>query len=435
MDHPDATRVASVDSIASAVSLDGITVVASVDSVTSAASVVSSLASLKDMTSKVSPETVKLFEQRETLHSSELLPTVTSILCGISFGIALNKSRIFEPLFIIEQMLFTRFVMLKCFLSAAATSCFMGVIASHFYPLEFSIARCKFIALHNGVSICLGSFTLGAGMVICGSCPGMVLVQIGAGVPNSGFVLIGVLSGALLFGLSEPIWTKLFLSSNSNKSVLTRHIFLDEALNVSGKIIGIVFGVMFWILVIVFEVLWPWQSELNTPNETSCNFLSCGSWSPAISGCIVGLTQLALISVLGNSLGASSTYVCVVAQWLRFTNNDSFKNFKQQMNRRWQIVFAVSVVFGSWIAVALNNPNRSDLNVIRHPYDGVSGVSQIRAVGGGFVAIIGSLIGKGCPSGHGFSGFMFMTTAAMVAVPSIFIGGIATAFIIEYIGT
>eukprot|EP01083_Nonionella_stella_P049295 131402_1 len=86
--------------------------------------------------SVASPEIVELFEQRETLSSSELLPTVTSIACGIIFGIAFNKSRVFEPFFIIQQMLFTRFLMLKFFLSAVATSCFMGVIASHFYPQQ-----------------------------------------------------------------------------------------------------------------------------------------------------------------------------------------------------------------------------------------------------------------------------------------------------------
>eukprot|EP01083_Nonionella_stella_P073980 200395_1 len=387
-----------------------------------------------------SPEMVELFQQRETLSSHELLPIVTSASCGIIFGIAFNKSRIFEPFLIIDQMLFTRFVMLKLFLSAKATSCFIGVIASHFYPEQYFIARSKFNSLNHAFPIALGSLILGAGMSISGSCQGSVLVQIGSGVPNSGFVLIGVLSGALFYGLTEPLWAWLCINSNT---VFMKHIFTDDLLNkrykiqISGKVIGIVCGVIFWGTVIVFEVFWPWHSELNTPNEPNCNFLSCGSWPPEICGFMVGLTQLALISILGNSLGASSIYICLMAQWLRLTKNasihDRFQQFKDELNRWWQVVFAFSVVFGSWLGVALNS-NQSNLNVVTHPYDGVKGVGRIRALVGGFVLMVGSRIAKGCPSGHGLSGFMLMTIASMIAVPCIFIGAIATAFIMQAYG-
>eukprot|EP01083_Nonionella_stella_P073979 200394_1 len=389
--------------------------------------------------SAASPETIELFKKRESFSSYELLPIVTSLSCGIFFGIGFNKSRIFEPFFIIEQMLMTRFLMLKFFLSAAGTSCFMGVIASHFYPEQFSISRWKFLSLNHALTICLGSLILGAGMTICGSCPGTVFAQLGAGVPNSGYVFIGLLIGALSWGLMEPIWKKLFSGTNT---VYMKYIFIEEGLNkkyhipMSGEVIGILFGVVFWVIVVVFEVLWPWQSELNTPNEAGCNFLSCGSWPPAISGLMVGLTQLPLMTVLGNVLGASSTYMCVMAQWLRLTTesvHDTFPQFKQQLSRRWQILFALAVVFGSWLGVALNS-NESNLNVAKHPYDEVEGVNEIRAIVGGFVLEFGSRMCKGCPSGHGFSGFMLLTTASFIAVPSIFAGGISTAFIIQAIG-
>eukprot|EP01083_Nonionella_stella_P166146 554603_1 len=248
-----------------------------------------------------------------------------------------------------------------------------------------------------------------------------------------------LLIGALSWGLMEPIWKKLFSGTNT---VYMKYIFIEEGLNkkyhipMSGEVIGILLGVVFWVIVVVFEVLWPWQSELNTPNEAGCNFLSCGSWPPAISGLMVGLTQLPLMTVLGNVLGASSTYMCVMAQWLRLTTesvHDTFPQFKQQLSRRWQILFALAVVFGSWLGVVLNS-NESNLNVAKHPYDEVEGVNEIRAIVGGFVLEFGSRMCKGCPSGHGFSGFMLLTTASFIAVPSIFAGGISTAFIIQAIG-
>ncbi len=43
-----------------------------------------------------------------------------------------------------------------------------------------------------------------AGMAIGGTCPGMVMVQLGAAVPNAQYTFAGGLLGALFYGLLEP---------------------------------------------------------------------------------------------------------------------------------------------------------------------------------------------------------------------------------------
>jgi uncharacterized protein len=46
---------------------------------------------------------------------------IIGLLMGVAFGIALEKSRVFEPGMIVGQMQFRNFIMLKVFLTAVAT--------------------------------------------------------------------------------------------------------------------------------------------------------------------------------------------------------------------------------------------------------------------------------------------------------------------------
>lgn len=49
-----------------------------------------------------------------------------SLAVGFLFGFAMNKARVIEPLVIQDQMVMSRFVMLKLFLTASGTSsCFV----------------------------------------------------------------------------------------------------------------------------------------------------------------------------------------------------------------------------------------------------------------------------------------------------------------------
>ncbi|KAJ8308276.1 hypothetical protein KUTeg_013150 [Tegillarca granosa] len=120
-----------------------------------------------------------------------VVKVATSLILGVVFGIAVEKGRVFEPDIIVNQMLFNKFVMLKMFLSATLSGMFCLSLMS-----MIPATRKKYLAAKRNFASCLkeksyttvmiGAALLGAGMSVAGTCPGLVLAQVGAGTTNAG---------------------------------------------------------------------------------------------------------------------------------------------------------------------------------------------------------------------------------------------------------
>lgn len=105
------------------------------------------------------------------------------------------------------------------FLSASITSCVSFAILSMIAPKTFKRARDVFFGCGSEKSMtaaAAGGAVLGAGMAIGGACPGMVIVQLGCGVPNAGYTFLGGLIGAGTYGMLES-------SSEPSSSLLWCH--------------------------------------------------------------------------------------------------------------------------------------------------------------------------------------------------------------------
>ena len=86
------------------------------------------------------------------------------LVMGIIFGIALEKSRVFEPGMIIGQFQFRNFIMLKVFLMAIITS---AIVFSVFFGLGFE--RLSWKVTIYGADI-IGGLLLGIGIALAGAC-------------------------------------------------------------------------------------------------------------------------------------------------------------------------------------------------------------------------------------------------------------------------
>jgi len=85
--------------------------------------------------------------------------------CGLAFGIAFDKSRVFQPDAIVNQMLMQRFIMLKMFLAAVGTSAASLGIVSVVAPEKFAAARGKVSGGKKHLKVAaLGAGLLGMGM-------------------------------------------------------------------------------------------------------------------------------------------------------------------------------------------------------------------------------------------------------------------------------
>lgn len=169
---------------------------------------------------------------------------------GIIFGIALEKSRVFEPGVIVGQMQLRNFIMLKVFLTAVATSA-LAIAAMQGAGLV--TLQPKPFALGPDIA---GGMILGAGIALAGACPGTVLAQIGAGYRDALAVLAGGLAGAIGFSYAQPRLAGTWLAAGKEKLLLTEMM-----------------GVPFWqgalalvvLLVVILYALenWrPWRTEL-----------------------------------------------------------------------------------------------------------------------------------------------------------------------------
>jgi len=182
-----------------------------------------------------------------------LSAVIIGVLMGIVFGIALEKSRVFEPGMIVGQMQMRNFIMLKVFLTAVVTGLIIIGILHGFFGVKLYPKTLLYAA------DIIGGLILGAGITLAGACPGTVFAQIGAGYKDSWLIFIGGLAGALTFSVLEPTLNPVLLSGGRGK------LTLDTLLETPFWMLA--FGIaLALIALLVFLEKWrPWQTDLG-PN-------------------------------------------------------------------------------------------------------------------------------------------------------------------------
>ncbi|XP_076442413.1 uncharacterized protein LOC143281215 [Babylonia areolata] len=341
----------------------------------------------------------------------------SSAACGIIFGFALEKGRVFEPQVIIDQMLFTRFVMLKMFLSASATSMFVFSSLSMLPATHQHFARAmrEFTSGFGNkgvVSSLVGGSILGIGMTLSGACPGMIMVQVGTGTQNAVITLLGGLCGVVVYALMEPFMVR----ATKPKSPLQQH-FLHQHVGGPYFNVALPFVVVLGVVVFAAELYAPWDSEVTVGGE---GILGSLSWPPYMAGIVVGLLQIPTVLINCDTLGTSTSYCAVLAQGCRFPSVRRLFSYlaayRSGASNWWQVFYAGGAVAGAYLSQWMAGSA-----------GGTPGVSPVAAFIGGACLLFGSRLAAGCTSGHGLSGMGLLSVLSLVAVPAMFAGGIGTA--------
>eukprot|EP00485_Elphidium_margaritaceum_P019030 CAMPEP_0202726294 /NCGR_PEP_ID=MMETSP1385-20130828/184539_1 /ASSEMBLY_ACC=CAM_ASM_000861 /TAXON_ID=933848 /ORGANISM="Elphidium margaritaceum" /LENGTH=593 /DNA_ID=CAMNT_0049392511 /DNA_START=29 /DNA_END=1809 /DNA_ORIENTATION=+ len=311
----------------------------------------------------------------------------------------------------------------RVFLSAAATSTLCISLMKELTPRQYIIVRQK--PMTNLLGCVVGGAVLGAGMSFGGMCPGMVLAQIGAGVPNCFISLAAILSGALIYGLIEP-YIRSWTASKTIACAYVDDIFPHR------HMISIGLATVLFAVVLLLELLFPWQSELTTPLQPGCTVVTCRAWPPYVAGILVGALQIPAVAFIATAIGSSSSYVCVAGQWLRYCPQETHQHFKllaTKMTSVWQVVYVMSAVFGSALAVQLTGTMNA-FDVTHQSFDGIKGGTIAQCIVGGLLNIFGSRFAKGCTSGHGISGMGKLSIGSMITVAAMFAGGALAALLV-----
>eukprot|EP00192_Tetraselmis_astigmatica_P012321 CAMPEP_0117662566 /NCGR_PEP_ID=MMETSP0804-20121206/8119_1 /TAXON_ID=1074897 /ORGANISM="Tetraselmis astigmatica, Strain CCMP880" /LENGTH=408 /DNA_ID=CAMNT_0005469469 /DNA_START=194 /DNA_END=1420 /DNA_ORIENTATION=- len=363
--------------------------------------------------------------------------TALALSCGGVFGYALDKAKTNVPWVISEQMSMGNFTMMRMFLSASATST-AAVLGLHTLGLKkrnpkpgLALGRPRFLG-SCGANL-VGGALLGMGMTLSGSCPGTIWAQIGSGTPHTLSVVLGGMSGTVLFGYLEKQFRK--LSPGFHKPQAER-----EAADLVPAAVGYEAGAVLLIAmmsgcVLGVQQLFPWKEQQNdivvlSGALTSNPFdVTAASLDPATAGAMIGLLQIPVQLSSGCELGQSSGWVMASAYLaslfdrnLRETAPYLYKA-KSDAKAAFQIRTALGIAGGAALSQLLGG--RPTLT--GPAAKGCGG--PLRGFVGGALLLFGSRLGGGCTSGHGLSGMATLSAGSVVSVFGMFGGGMAVGFI------
>jgi uncharacterized protein len=308
----------------------------------------------------------------------------TALCMGLLFGAAMERGKVTPPITIRKQFLFRRFIMFKMFLSAAAFGAICFAFLSLVFPSAFEPVRGKFMSSRAGkglVPVVIGTFLLGCGMAIAGACPGMVYIQLGAGIENAIITLLGGFTAAMVYGLVQPFITS-FLSIGCTQTHKVDDISMLKGFKYWHFVPPLVAFMV--IAIALFEHYFPWDSasELGAIGNSTYTPWS-QAWAPELSGVLIGSLQLPAVMIAHGTVGSSSTYMTIVAQILfttslqdRFKHMDGFRTGASMWN---SVVYIWSAALGAYIAAQAGGTFKSSRGVQPGP-----------AFIGGFLMLFGS---------------------------------------------
>lgn len=381
-----------------------------------------------------------------------LLTVAVAFGMGAVFGMALDRSGVAMPAIIRAQFIWTRQLMIKMWISALGTSALVFAAAHRVAPEAFNQTRARRPWSDKGfVTVAVGGLVQGVGMALTGACPGMVMVQMGVGVPWAYLVFIGALLGAAVHAFVDPLVSAAQKRDfeRTYKRWFPKGGFLDKQSWWPSR-------VPFWAAALgvvavtagvdaAFEAAFFWETD--AVGVQGVRTASTGLMNPTLAGVCVGLMQIPAFVLLNTFLGTSGGYSWVVSQWLSVvprSDDDeravaagsrekertslhttfSYASNMQRSNAYWQVVYGLGAVLGGWLSAtgAVVPPPR--------PTDPI-GVGPALALSGGFLLMYGARMAGGCASGHGLSGVPLLAVSGWTAVPCMFGGAIATGFLLD----
>jgi uncharacterized membrane protein YedE/YeeE len=299
---------------------------------------------------EMSPGNIQNSNQNKTRKSSFFIPIQigSSIVLGITFGFLMNKSHVYLAPIIRDQMLFKRLIMFKMFLAAVGMSMLSVVLILLINESIYRKVLNGFIQRNNRIDVIhllVGGSLIGVGMVLAGSCPGTIFVQIGSGLRNSFVTGLGACCGVLFYYL--------FISKFVTKSELPKSSLvlqqLPELVGYKRLYLNLIFGLIFLKLAFILEYFLPYKNE---------SVQSYG-WSPTWCGIGIGLLQLFFMISFEKSLGISTGFTVIVAQLCRIKFFKqlipSLESFTYGIQNNLTLLFAIGAIIGSFISTLSTN--------------------------------------------------------------------------------
>lgn len=153
------------------------------------------------------------------------------------------------------------------------------------------------------------------------------------------------------------------------------------------------------------------------------DILSRKSWSPYISGIIIGLLQIPVFFING-SIGASGATGNLACAFMSiFHDHDPcFPALKSW----WQLGFVIGIIIGAYLSKHLSQYNRPSISEVWQTLMPNYTVTKriIYSFIGGYIFMLGARLADGCTSGNGISGIALLSVGSLVVIIAMFVTGI-----------
>lgn len=146
-------------------------------------------------------------------------------------------------------------------------------------------------------------------------------------------------------------------------------------------------------------------------------------WAHFLAGGVLIGLGVSLLFVLTGWIGGMSTVFSAV--WSYASRQPYFQQARYVSSRTWRLVLALGLVAGAGLWWATLGP-AGGLH---------TAVPGWRLLAGGLLVGYGARLANGCTSGHGICGLASLQRPSLVAVLTFMATGIATAHVVQWIGT
>lgn len=328
---------------------------------------------------------------------------------GFLFGFVLEKSKVYDPLIIKDQLVFKRFIMIKMFFSALAASTlivlFYRTKFAKAYPQIYELFRDQ-LKQRSMFTLVFGGLVLGFGMAVGGSCPGMLFVQLGAGVSNT---LVGLLGGVCAAFVHGIFFNALNSISQPSPKASTA---IYDLMNKKPQAFHLTFAGILLGTASLIEFLFPWRNDFQISSDQSSYGLSSKIWPPIFAGCVLGSLQLFSFVLLKRPLGNSPPFTIAASHLVSKEKLETNAYLKKWRFGNWdRVAMAIGVSTGSLVSAYLSGV-----------YGITKGVSVYSAFMGGFMLVFGARLADGCNTGHGISGTANAFFGSAIATVCMFAG-------------
>ena len=161
------------------------------------------------------------------------------------------------------------------------------------------------------------------------------------------------------------------------------------------------------------------------------------AWSPYAAGVIIGMLQIPAFLLIETALGTSSSYVTVggsiASMFERSVLEIDYlaRHVAATGKNWWQVALVAGIAIGAFVSMRLSGARRQRISPIwrRALGTGSPGLRYGMAFVAGFIMLFGARLADGCTSGHGLSGTAQLAVGSLIAVSTMFVGGIATGLL------